>query len=131
VEGPGLGQLHSRRPPAWHWVLLVSAIAFLVWILGTGYFSARVELLPFTDSPPAWNGSHPYSVVSMVDAGSDHVEFKSSIQDIAPTFATIGPVNEFEVDLTFGNVFAPPDGSLYRRHNAVVINPNLFGLGFR
>jgi YD repeat-containing protein len=80
----------------------VSAIAFLVWILGTGYFSARVELLPFTDSPPAWNGSHPYSVVSMVDAGSDHVEFKRSIQDIAPTVRHDWPVNEFEVDLHSG-----------------------------
>jgi YD repeat-containing protein len=61
-----------------------------------------VELLPFTDSPPAWNGSYPYLVISPVDLDSDHVKFKSSIALIKPTVRHDSPVNEFQVDLHSG-----------------------------
>jgi Domain of unknown function (DUF6531) len=61
-----------------------------------------VELLPFTDSPPAWNGSYPYLIVSPADLGSDHAKFKSSVLLMKPTVHHDSPINEFQVDLHSG-----------------------------
>lgn len=63
---------------------------------------AKVQLLLFTDSPPAWNGSYPYLSISPVDPESDHVQFKNSIALIKPTVRHDSPVNEFQVDLHSG-----------------------------
>jgi YD repeat-containing protein len=60
-----------------------------------------VELLPFTDSPPAWDGSYPYVVISPV-AGSSPVTFTTSISHIKPTVRHDSPVNDFLVDLHTG-----------------------------
>jgi YD repeat-containing protein len=61
----------------------------------------KVELLPFTDSPPAWDGSYPYVVISPV-SGSHPVKFKTSISLIQPTARHDSPVNDFLVDLHSG-----------------------------
>lgn len=62
----------------------------------------KVELLPFTDSPPAWNGSYPFLLISPLNPGSEHVKFKSSIVLVKPTVRHDSPINEFQVDLHSG-----------------------------
>ena len=62
----------------------------------------RVELLPFTDSQPAWDGSYPYLVIFASNLGSEHVKFDGSILLIKPTVRHDSPVNEFQVDLHSG-----------------------------
>jgi hypothetical protein len=57
---------------------------------------------PFTDSPPAWNGSYPYLTIAPVDLESDPIQFKSSILLIKPMVRHDSPVNEFQVDLHSG-----------------------------
>lgn len=95
---------HFWQPPLWKWgVLLVlsgCAVFLLVWKPAT--HAAKVELLPFTDSPPAWNGAYPFVTISPVDPASGPVEFKSSISLIKPTVRHDSPVNEFQVDLHSG-----------------------------
>ncbi len=61
-----------------------------------------VELLPFTGSAPAWNGSYLFLTISPVDSDSDRAEFKSSILLIKPTIRHDSPINEFQVDLHLG-----------------------------
>ena len=61
----------------------------------------KVELLPFTDSPPAWDGSYPYVVISPV-SGSRPLKFTSSISLIPPTVRHDSPVNDFLVNLQSG-----------------------------
>ena len=59
-EERSLKDSHFWQPPLWKWgVLLVlsgCAVFLLVWKPAT--HAAKVELLPFTDSPPAWNGAY-------------------------------------------------------------------------
>jgi YD repeat-containing protein len=62
----------------------------------------KVELLPFADILPAWNGSYPYLVISPVDLETDPVKFRSSILLIQPTVRHESPTNEFDVDLHSG-----------------------------
>lgn len=62
----------------------------------------RVELLPFTDSQPAWDGSYPHLVISASNLGSEYVKFESSIRLIKPTVRHDSPINEFQVDLHSG-----------------------------
>jgi YD repeat-containing protein len=61
-----------------------------------------VELLPFTYSPPAWDGSYPYLVISPTDSGSGTVKLKSGIRWYRPTVYHESPINEFQVDLHTG-----------------------------
>lgn len=91
------------RPPAWKWglfLVLAGCSAFLL-VWKPAPRAVKVELLPFTDSPPAWNGSYPYLVISP-NLGSEHAEFKSSILLIKPTVRHDSPMDEFEVDLHTG-----------------------------
>jgi YD repeat-containing protein len=82
-------------------ILLATGTAFLlVWKPATR--PVKVELLPFTDSLPAWNGSYPYLIISPVGLGSDQVKFKSSILLIKPTVRHDSPIDEFQVDLHSG-----------------------------
>jgi YD repeat-containing protein len=62
----------------------------------------NVELLPFTDSRPAWDGSFPNLAISLTDVSSGHAKFNSSIRLIKPTVRHDSPINEFEVDLHSG-----------------------------
>lgn len=92
------------HPPLWKCglvILLAICAAFLLVWKPTAR-PVRVELLPFTDSPPAWDGSYPYLVISPLDVGSKHVKFKSSIQLIKPSVRHDSPINEFQVDLHSG-----------------------------
>jgi len=92
------------HPSTWKWglVIVLAAIAAFLLVWKPAPHAVKVELLPFTDSPPAWNGSYPYLTISPVDPESDHVEFKSSIVLIKPTVRHDSPINEFQVDLHSG-----------------------------
>jgi YD repeat-containing protein len=61
----------------------------------------KVELLPFTDSPPEWDGAYPYVVISPI-SGSSPFKFETSISLIKPTVRHDSPLNEFLVDLHTG-----------------------------
>jgi YD repeat-containing protein len=91
---------HFWHPPAWKWgvvFLLVALAAYLAFRKPL----VKVELLPFSDSPPSWNGSYPYLIVSPVGALGP-VDLDSSILLIKPTVQHDSPVNEFRVDLHWG-----------------------------
>jgi YD repeat-containing protein len=61
---------------------------------------AKVELLPFTNTPPDWDGSYPYLVISL--GGSASPKFQSAIWLLQPSIRHDKPVNEFDVDLHTG-----------------------------
>jgi YD repeat-containing protein len=61
----------------------------------------KIELLPFSDQLPVWDGSYPSIVISLVQE-SGHVKFKSSIVQTVPTVRHDAPVNQFEVALDSG-----------------------------
>lgn len=61
----------------------------------------KVELLPFSEMPPAWDGSYPYLIISPVE-GSTKPRFKSAISLVQPTVRHDSPLNEFDVDLHSG-----------------------------
>jgi len=95
------------RPPLWKWALVLG-------LLGCSEFlflwkrpahpvpPVKVELRPFTDSPPAWDGSQPWLVISPI-SGNGPVRFKASISMVKPTVRHEAPVNEFVVNLRNGN----------------------------
>ena len=89
------------HPPLWKWgfvLALVGGAAFLfLWKP-----RIRVELLPLSDSPPAWDGSQPWLVISPI-AGSSPLRFSSAISPVKPTLQHDSPVNEFVVNLRNGN----------------------------
>jgi len=91
------------HPPLWKWALVLGLIgcAEFLFLWKRAPRPVKVELLPFTDSPPAWNGSYPYVVISHV-AGSSPIKFTSSISLIQPTVRHDAPVNDFLVNLQTG-----------------------------
>lgn len=99
-----MGQSNFWHPPAWKWIVLVALLAGSALLLfrSTPRDSVKVELLPFTDSPPAWDGSHPYLTISLGNLGSEHVKFNSSTLLNKPTVRHDAPINEFQVDLHSG-----------------------------
>jgi YD repeat-containing protein len=103
-ENNGVGQSRFWHPPLWKWgvfLALAGCVAFvLVWKPAPR--PVKVELLPVTDSPPAWNGSYPFLIISPIDIESNHVKFKSSILLVKPTVRHDSPINEFQVDLHSG-----------------------------
>jgi len=90
----------SRRS-IWKWavfaVLIVVAAAIHWWPAPP----VKVELLPFSDTLPPWDGSHPYVVIAPA-AGPVRLKFQSSISMVKPTSRHDSPVNEFDVDLHTG-----------------------------
>lgn len=91
----------SWRGRALKWALSAVLVCLAVVI---GWWPSRpvkVELLPFSDTPPAWDGSYPYLIITPV-AGSKKPEFKSAISMVQPTVRHDSPVNEFDVDLHTG-----------------------------
>jgi len=125
--------------PRWKWVVflaLVGLSAFLFWRRPEPQ-PIKVELLPFTDSPPAWDGSYPYLVISQVD-GSNPARFNTTISLIKPTVRHQSPVNEFAVDLHTGrfilrqtDLFVPDvmPLSLTRTYIAWDSHSRAFGIG--
>ena len=95
------GKKKFWHPPLWKWALVLA-------LLGCAEFAffwkpaARVELLPFTDSPPAWDGSQPWLVISPI-SGTGPIRFETSIAMVKPTVRHDAPVNEFVVNLRNGN----------------------------
>ena len=97
------GKSNFWRPSLWKWALALALFACSVFLLLWRPVPrpVKVELLPFTDSPPAWDGSYPYVVISPI-SGSSPVKFKASISLIQPTVRHDSPVNDFLVDLHSG-----------------------------
>jgi YD repeat-containing protein len=90
------------HPPLWKWGVVLVLLAFSLFLFFRKAGPVKVELLPFADTPPAWNGSYPYLVISPVDSRSGQIKFKTSILLIEPTVHHDSPVNEFQVDLHSG-----------------------------
>lgn len=94
------------RPPFWKWTVLLALVAGVV-VLARWKPAASpakpvaIELLPFADSSPAWDGSYP-SVVISLSSESGRASFKGSISLIKPTLRHDAPVNQFEVALDSG-----------------------------
>jgi YD repeat-containing protein len=87
------------RPPWWKWVVFLALLA----VAGLMFpRPAKVELLPFTNSPPAWDGSYPYLVVSLDTSNPNHVRFTTSISILRPTTRHESAINQFQVDLHSG-----------------------------
>src|SRR5208337_586505 len=80
----------------------IGQVIVLVWFWKPAAHPPKVELLPFTDSRPAWDGSYPYLVISPTDSVSGKVKFRSEILWIRPTVRHESPINQFQVDLHWG-----------------------------
>jgi len=91
------------HPPLWKWVVLLALLGAAVCLLPrkSRPHPAKIELLQFDQSTPAWDGSYPSVVISLVDQ-SGHPRFKTSILKVAPTVKHDVPVNQFEVALDSG-----------------------------
>jgi Domain of unknown function (DUF6531) len=87
------------RPPLWKWLVFLALAGCLVLLVPR---KPKVELLPFTDSRPSWDGSYPYLVISLDDRDPGQPKFKASVATEKPTLRHDAPVNEFEVDLHTG-----------------------------
>lgn len=61
----------------------------------------KVELLPFSETPPAWDGSFPYLVITPTHQDA-RPKFSYSLSQVKPTLRHDSPVNNFEVDLHTG-----------------------------
>jgi YD repeat-containing protein len=100
----GSGKSKFWHPPLWKWALVLGLLGcsefLFLWNRPTG--PVKVELLPFTDSPPAWDGSQPWLVISPI-SGAGPIRFKTSIAMVKPTVRHDAPVNEFVVNLRNGN----------------------------
>jgi hypothetical protein len=127
------------HPSSWKWgsvLLLIAASAFL-FLWKPSPRPEKVELLPFTDLPPAWDGSYPYAMFSPI-AGSSPLKFETSISLIKPTVRHDLPVNDFLVDLHTGrfvlrqtDLFVPDvmPLSLTRTYIAWDYHSRAFGVG--
>lgn len=77
--------------------LLVGIAAAIAW---WPHRPVKVELLPFSDSPPAWDGSYPF--LSISPDPSHPLKFNGTLLRIHPTIRHERPVNQFDVDLHSG-----------------------------
>ena len=93
--------------------------------------AAAAEIMPFSTTKPAWDGSFPYMTVNL--AG-----FQSAITTEGPTFLHNSPVNESRVQLEWGkfslrqtDFFAAGDLPLdvTRNYQVWVPQPAAFGMG--
>ncbi|MCU1301383.1 MAG: hypothetical protein JWQ87_1667 [Candidatus Sulfotelmatobacter sp.] len=82
-------------------VLALLGLSVFLFLYRPAAHPVKVELLPFTDSPPAWDGSYPYLVISLVSS-SNPVKFSATISLRKPTVRHESPANEFAVDLHTG-----------------------------
>ena len=98
----------------------------------------KVALLPFTNSPPMWDGSYLYLTIAPIDPTSEHLKFKSSTLLIKPTVRHDSSVNEFQVDLHSGmfllrqtDIFISDviPVSLTRTYRVWDFYPRAFGVG--
>jgi YD repeat-containing protein len=96
-----VGTKDRRSRAKWKWILFALLVIASGAIWFWPYRPVKVELLPFSDTPPVWDGSYPYLIVSPVE-GSNPLRFTSSIRLVQPTVRHDAPVNNFEVDLHTG-----------------------------
>jgi YD repeat-containing protein len=103
--GDGLDQPKKRdfwHPPVWKWalcaVLTVVAVAIFFWPA----HPVKVEVVPFSDTPPAWDGSQAWLIITPITQ-TNPIKFKSQIAMVKPTVRHDAPVNEFVVNLRNGN----------------------------
>src|SRR5260370_25518899 len=80
-------------------VILVCVAAALWWWPSP---RVKVELLPFSNVPPVWDGSQAWLIISPV-AGSTPLKFKTEIAMVKPSLRHESPANEFVVNLRNGN----------------------------
>lgn len=90
-----------RHPLAWKWGVFLVLIALSAVLFFAPRPVVKVELLPFTNTLPVWDGSDPYVVISPV-GDSERLKFESSIAMIQPTVRHDSPVNDFLVNLRTG-----------------------------
>lgn len=78
-------------------------MAVAVWLIPrpSQPHAVKVELLPFDQSIPSWDGSYPSLVISL-DTQSGGAKFKTGIEKTVPTVKHETPVNQFEVALDSG-----------------------------
>lgn len=92
------------HPPLWKWALVLGLLGcaefLFLWKRVPG--PVKVELLPLADTPPAWDGSQAWLVISPL-SGSGPLRFRTSISMVKPTLRHDAPVNEFVVNLRNGN----------------------------
>lgn len=123
----------------WKWGVFLGLVYSLVLLIlwNRPPRPVKVELLPFTDSPPAWDGSHPYLTISPVSE-SVPIRFNSSIELIRPSLHHDAPVNAFQVDLSTGrfvlrqtDLFVPDAMPLSLTRTSVVwgYHSKAFGIG--
>jgi YD repeat-containing protein len=129
------------KPPLWKWGVALFSFGIFVWLLWhkpaqPAQERVKVELLPFSDSPPAWDGSYPYLVISQVNGSP--LKFNAAISLTKPTVHHNSPVNEFAVDLHTGrfvlrqtDLFVPDvmPLSLTRTYIAWDYHVRAFGVG--
>ena len=85
----------------WKWAVVVLLVGLAAAIRWWPVAPLKVELLPYSDTPPAWDGSYPHLIISLADAPKKP-EFKFSISAVAPTVRHEDPANESDVDLHTG-----------------------------
>jgi YD repeat-containing protein len=119
------------------WCVFAALIAFAVVLFPWPKPPAKVELLPFSDNPPGWDGSQPHLLISILDA-ENSVRYASAIAMVQPTVRHEKPVNEFDVDLHNGrfilrqtDLFVPDvmPLSLTRTYIAWDYHSRAFGVG--
>lgn len=92
---------HGRLSSRWKWgiVIFLIALAAAIWWWPA---PVKVELLPFSNVPPAWDGSQPWLIISPI-SGSKPIKFRVEIAMVKPTVWHDSAVNEFVVNLRNGN----------------------------
>jgi YD repeat-containing protein len=124
---------------SWKWTLVAILLACAAFL---AFYHPRprpiqVELLPFTASPPPWDGSYPFLTITDTNSQTNH-KFETSISRIQPTVLHNSPVNEFQVDLHSGmfilrqtDLFVPDTTplSLTRTYRLWDFHARAFGAG--
>ena len=95
-------KLRFWHRPIWKWALVLVLTAIAAALFFWPSRPQKVELLSFSNTPPAWDGSQPWLVTSPI-GGSVPLKFKSAIEMVKPTLRHESPVNEFVVNLRNGN----------------------------
>jgi len=90
------------HPPLWKWLVFLALLTASALLFPRKPPAIKVELLPFSTSPPGWDGSYPYLVISLDTPKPNQVRFTSSISYLRPTTRHDAPVNQFQVDLHNG-----------------------------
>jgi hypothetical protein len=94
--------LKPRFRSGWKWALVVILVCLAAALWWWPSPPVKVELLPFSNMPPAWDGSQPWLIISPI-AGSTPLKFRTEIAMVKPTVRHESPVNEFVVNLRNGN----------------------------